>query len=250
MEDEIDSATDRDAENRCSVRRDTVPMWVNRSVAIDQTPTRELLGRRLARDRVEVTKDDRCHHGPQLRRYLREFTAMVCPLPQHLPGNRELIRERPCSNRIEVKIPHLDLPAIEINLSERKSVKTSLGWSIAFVRERNTRQQGRAVTMTGLGEEAIGESLRKPAGEYVDMPVRYFLKSDEVDVCVKNDSDRSLEVGVAREDVVGRHTKRFSPKEWSRSKEDGETDEGERAHSAMTLHWQDRRPSARLTSCD
>src|SRR2546425_2701079 len=160
---------------------------------------------------------------------------MVCPLPQQLPGNCELIRERPCSNRIEVKIRDLDLPAIELDLGERKPVQTSPGWSITFVRERNTRQQGQAVTLAGVGEEAIGESLREPRREYVDMPVRYFLESHEVEVCGKDDSDRSLEVGVAHEDVVGRHAKRFCPKEWSRSKEEDEADEGAVTHSAMTL---------------
>src|SRR5438046_6602206 len=134
---------------------------------------------------------------------------MARALPQHLPGNCEFIRQRPRSNRIEMEIGHLDLPAIELDVGERKAVQASLGWSVTFVRERQTRQQGWSATISGLGEEAIGEWLPEPRREKVNLPVRYFLERHDVHVCGKDDADRSLEVGVAYEDVTGGEATQF-----------------------------------------
>ena len=129
---------------------------------------------------------------------------------------------------------------MELDLGERKPVQTSPGWPITFVRERNTRQQGQAVTLAGVGEEAIGESLPEPRREKVNLPVRYFLQRHDVHVCGKDDFDRSLEVRVTYEDVVGGDAKRFGRAEWSPWKKDREADEGAAANATMPLQSRDR----------
>ena len=139
-----------------------------------------------------------------------------------------------------MEIGHLDLPAIELDVGERKAVQASLGWSVTFVRERQTRQQGWSATISGLGEEAIGESLPEPRREKVNLPVRYFLERQDVHVCGKDDADRSLKVGVAYEDVIGGDAKRFGGAEWSPWKKDREADEGAAANAAMPLQSRDR----------
>ena len=94
--------------------------------------------------------------------------------------------------------------------------------------------------MSSLREETIGESLPEPRREKVNMPGRYFLKRHDVHVCGKDDFDRSLEVRVTYEDVVGGDAKRFGRAEWSPWKKDREADKGAAANPAMTLQSRDR----------